>query len=218
MVAFPFQNATHAVDPNTFRALIARNHDLARSCLFMARISAKVGVATRMTQDLQYLCESAELPGRAFETQEVRTYGSTYRRPFMTSYADVTLTFVCTGDMKEKDFFDSWMQYINPSDFYDFEYATNYMAYVDIFQYSSAGEGPNTLVPTYQMRMFDAYPVTINPMPTSWADDGVHRLQVQFTASQILRPYDPINGGVTNNVLIQGANITNSGKPLQPII
>jgi hypothetical protein len=218
MVAFPFQNAIHPVDPNTFRALIARYGDLARSCLFMVRIMPKFG--TRAVESLMYLCESAEIPGRAFETQEVRTYGSTYRRPFISAYSDVTLTFICTGEMLEKNFFDNWMQAINPTDYYDFNYADTYLSKIDVFQYSSAGQqvNGNTLRCTYQMTFMDAFPVTINPMPTSWAEDGVHRLQVQFSCSQVVRPYDPIKGSTQTNTIIQGGNIQNSGNIFRPVI
>ena len=51
-----------------------------------------------VAQKLALQCESAELPGRTFATQEVRTYGPNRTIPWQTAYNDMTLSFFCTGN------------------------------------------------------------------------------------------------------------------------
>jgi hypothetical protein len=219
-ISWAIQNATHPVDPDTFRAVISKYGDLASQAKFMVRINQPL-LSHDMQSDLTFLCEAAEMPGRAFETMEYRTGGSTYRTPYISTYADVTLTFIVRDRMLEKDFFDAWMQLINPIEFYDFNYRDEYKATIDIYQYSVQGKSQNTLTPTYHMQCIDAYPVTIMGMPLAWGETGFHRVNVQFTVSHIARPWDRIRSSSQSSKLITDINATvktSGGKLLVPAI
>ena len=69
----------------------------------------------KTSRTLSYRCMNANLPGRTFATTEQKTYGPTEKFPYLTTYNDITLTFIVTDAMAEKLFFDAWLEYVNPS-------------------------------------------------------------------------------------------------------
>jgi hypothetical protein len=120
-------------------------------------------------------CESAEIPGRDLTTTESRIYGPTFKTPYMTSYNDISFTFLCDAALVEKRVFDEWMSMINPKDTFDFEYRDSYTTTVVIEQLS------DNQVTTYSCKLIEAYPVQVNAMPVNWADDNYQRVTVTMT-------------------------------------
>ena len=75
-------------------------------------------------------CTSASVPGRSLTTQNYRFYGPQRQFPTEPLYSgDLTLTYILSGDLKERAFFEEWLNFIcNPFNykfsFYD-EYTTS---------------------------------------------------------------------------------------------
>lgn len=122
-----------------------------------------------------FRCENAELPGRAFGTVEQK-FGSnpSMKYPMHTSYMDISLSFIVSSDMSEKTFFDIWMEYINPTMTFDFNYKDDYVATIKIDQYDVADNI------TYSVNLINAYPIAVNQLDLDWSSDGVHKLVVVF--------------------------------------
>ena len=64
------------------------------------------------------------------------------------------------------------MNKINPTDSFNFEYRDNYITTVEILQYDDLG---NTV---YECILHEAYPTSIQSMPSTWADDQFQKVQV----------------------------------------
>jgi len=126
-------------------------------------------------EQLSFRCENAELPGRSFATTE-RKFGSApvQKIPYLTQYNDIQLTFIVSGDMNERLFFDMWMELINPSSTYNFRYKTDYVTEIGISQYDLS----NNLM--YRSVLIDAFPVSVSQLDLDWTNDGYHRLAVDF--------------------------------------
>jgi hypothetical protein len=126
-------------------------------------------------RNLTIRCESTELPGRTFGTVDQK-FGSnpTTKFPIHSSYNDLTMTFLVSGDMTEKTFFDVWMEYINPTTTFDFDYKQNFSATIVINQYDLQDNL------TYAVNIFNAYPIAVNQMDLDWSNDGLHKLTVVF--------------------------------------
>ena len=62
-------------------------------------------------KSLSYLCESSEMPGKSFEIERVKIYGPGYNVPYLTTYQNIALTFLCTNAHSERELFDLWMNY-----------------------------------------------------------------------------------------------------------
>ena len=194
MSSIPVRNPLTNLTMNDVKAVNSRYGGLAKSARFAVRINPARLHLTRgygaFLRDFTYLCEAAELPGRGFMSLDVRYYGPNQKLPFQTQYEDTTMTFLCRSESYERQFFDDWMEMINPSNSFDFSYRSDYETTIEIIQLAEygtvTGVGPNTTTSkapkeTYRITLFNAYPTLINPQPVTWADDQVQRLAVTFT-------------------------------------
>lgn len=127
------------------------------------------------TRQLNLRCESTNLPGRTMATAEQK-FGTnpTEKHAYQSNYNDLDMTFIVGNDMQEKIFFDSWMEYVNPTLSFDFNYKNDYIATLTINQYDQY----NKL--TYSVNIIDAFPIIVNQMDLDWSADGVHKLTVVF--------------------------------------
>lgn len=133
-------------------------------------------------------CESAELPGKTLVTADAKIYGPTYKVPYQTQYNETTLTFVCTNDFYERKLFDRWLESIMPTDTNNMRFAkddkTRYMTNMQVIQYD------DFVKQIYAVEMIDAFPIGISSQPVSWAEDGFHRVSVQFAYQKYRTIYD----------------------------
>jgi hypothetical protein len=131
-----------------------------------------------VARTLSLRCESTTLPSRTFSTLEQK-FGSNpvEKYPYMSNYNDIEMTFIVSGDMEEKKFFDAWMEYINPTYKNDFRYKTDYISTLKINQYDER----NNL--TYSVNLIDAYPIAVNQLDLNWSSTEYHKLTVVFANS-----------------------------------
>lgn len=218
---------------SNFYAYSSAYGSLAKSSRFAVRIVpsgqdsflTKLGYQSFM-QQFTYLCESAELPGRGFMNADLRYYGPNFKIPYQTEYQETAMTFLCRAQSYERQFFDDWMEVINPTNTFDFSYKDSYKAEIHMFQFSEAGRRTTTEprepetppsptssefsepLATYAWTLHDAYPILINPQPVTWADDNFQRLAISFTYSKWTRKNrDVVSGSYS---LVEGAQVTSN--------
>jgi hypothetical protein len=154
----------------------SKHSDFAKTSKFEVLIAPPPFLADLPTYDLRFQCESTELPAYNVNTVENRQYG--VGLPVASSpvsFADITLTFICAGDMWEKKLFDRWMNNVIPINNYNPRYKDEYItSKIEINQYSETSEK------IYSAVLFSAFPISIGAMSLNWADDGIHRLPVTF--------------------------------------
>ena len=151
--------------------------DVARPCRFEVLVPIPINLMAYYgtAKNLTFRCESAELPSITFDTLEQKIYGPTEKYPRQKNYNESTLTFMVSDDMNEKDFFDAWMELINPSSTYDFPYKMDYATEIIINQYDMNGEV------SYSISLDDAFPVSINQLDLDWSSiETYHKLSVVF--------------------------------------
>ena len=150
--------------------------ELARSSRFDVNIPIPLSMLPYVSsaKSLTYRCESAQLPGRTFDTAEQKTYGPIEKYPYLTSFTDIDLTILIDDDMNQKVLFDAWLNYINPQYNNNFRYKGDYATILTVNQYDVT----NKL--SYSVNLYDAYPISINQMDLNWSDEGVHKLVVTF--------------------------------------
>ena len=150
--------------------------ELARPNKFDVSIPVPLGLipyrgTSRM---LTMRCENAELPGRTIATTSMKIYGVEEKFPYMSSYNDLSLTFIVSDDMNEKKFFDAWLNWINPNTNYNVKYKQDYSVALRINQYDVQNKV------SYSVDLIDAYPIAVNGMDLNWSSDGYHKLTVTF--------------------------------------
>jgi len=136
-------------------------------------------------RQLSYRAESADIPGRSLSTIEhkFQNYGPINKVAYGQIYGDVTVQFLMSEDMREKEYFEIWQDKMvgtgafsasNGQNNYNTKYFDNYAGTVEIRLYGSAGE----LRSVHTLN--DAYPININPVTMGWSEDSVVRLGVTF--------------------------------------
>lgn len=177
---------------NSFRTKIGEGRDIAKANRYLVAFNVPLGVQNAGTYGLDqtFLCETAELPGRALSTQDYRYYGPTFRMPHQSAYTDINFIIYVRSFMEDKKLFDNWIEYINPKTSYDFRFRNEYSTDINIFQYEDAREAA-----TYMVTLRKAYPINVNPMPLSWSDDNLHKLQVTFCYVDWFKSDDPRPAG-----------------------
>lgn len=229
MASVTINDAPKRITMLDFRSINNKYGTLAKSCRFVARILPAGNLLLQSIArgalnigELSYLCEATEFPGRGFMNVDVRYYGPNQKLPFQSVYEDLNMTFLCRAESLEREFFDNWMNVINPINTFDFNYKDDYKAQIDLFLYSdvseqidnslSAGDVTNDgPIPIYKFSIIDAYPILVNAQPVTWADDQFLRLGVTFTyrywtRARGLDPVSDANDGSRNFDLIEGFN------------
>jgi len=173
--------------------------------------SASTSSNPAVSRYLALQCETAELPGRALNTQDVKIYGPTFKVPFQTVFQDTTLTFLCTNDFYERKLFDRWIEAIHPSDTYNFRYSkesdTAYTTNIKIIQYDEF------IKQIFAVELIDAFPISIAAQPLSWSEEGFHRLSVTFAYQK----YKPIYDGGYDLSAAAAALFGSTGSRLLPL-
>jgi len=207
MPSFVIENAPKNLDMNDFWSTNEDSGGLAKSCRYVARIlPINRRDPSGIAQDLTYLCEATEFPGRAFQNIDVRYYGPNQKLPILSVYDDLNMTFLCRSGSFEKEFFDDWMEDINPSSNYNFNYRDNYRSEIQLFQFAETGDYDDDTGPqaVYAFTLIDAFPILINPQPVTWVDDNFLRLTVTFTYSKWRRPNKDISDILGRENLVEG--------------
>jgi len=140
------------------------------------------------TQDIQYRCINASLPGLAMRTVDINRFGIgvSEKMPFSANYTDISLTFLMDRYAQGYNFWYTWFNYVfgingeesssniygttnnsgNKRSFYTAEYKDNYSATITITVYDSEGQ------PNLQVTLLKAYPISVNDVPLSWTDNN----------------------------------------------
>jgi hypothetical protein len=150
--------------------------------------NASLGSNATLSRYLALQCETAELPGRTLQTQEVKIYGPSFKVPYQTQYNEITLNFLSTNDFWERKLFDRWIEAIHPSDTNNMRYAKGpqtYMTPIKIIQYDEF------IKQIYAVELIDAYPIGVSAQQLSWSEDSFHRVSVQFAYQR----YKPVYTG-----------------------
>ena len=177
---------------NDVKSAIDNAGQYAKGCRFIVRIQAagpSIVNLMKGTRDFMYLCDAVEFPGRGFDVTQVRYNGPGQVFPSNVLYQQCTLSFLCRTKSAERALFDDWMDVINPTNNWNYEYADNYYGTIQIYQIAEYGQ-LNTSKPfaTYGWRLNKVWPTLVAPQQVTWADNDVLRLQVQFAYKYWDRP------------------------------
>jgi hypothetical protein len=206
-----------------------------------------VGTATGLSSDdenaMMYRAESAEIPGRSLATVDHRfdNYSPVTRVVTGQTYVDVTVTFLLSEDLREKEYFERWQAAAigtgafssgraddtrnNPA-YYD-----QYVGSVIIRQYGADG----SLRSIHKLE--NAYPIVMGGVQMNWGDDGHARLTVTFSYNRYTAVFNRQDqakkglsggfslgpGGLSGSLQIPGIGSFNAGggrfgANIQPLV
>ena len=125
--------------------------------------------------EFSFRCEKAEFPGRTIATSEdTGGGGPTLKLPYDVTYNDIQLSIICSADMKERLFFESWMDSIvAPAGNKSGNGAGGLVSYFEHYargislQVQQLNEAGNVII-TYHMH--DIYPTALSAMNATWEE------------------------------------------------
>ena len=183
-------------DMNNFLSTINRYNGLTRPSYFYIEIAPPKCMKFRASEasDLAFLAESANLPGVALATSEIRRYGygPTEKKPYAPVFTDTTLSFMVDGQGMIQKFFASWLGSIvhfsqtpsgksymtgdNMLDPFEVNFKDQYETDILI---TTVNDNNDDII-TYRFKR--AFPIFMGDVALSWADsDSIARLPITFT-------------------------------------
>jgi len=122
-------------------------------------------------------CESISFPGRNLDTSpDTNIYGPTREIVSGFSFAEISATFVCSSDMNEKLFFETWQRLAFDPQSWGLGYYDDYVGAVDIHQLDQSNRK------RYGVQLIEAFPKTIAEQSLSYAsNDTIHKINVTFS-------------------------------------
>ena len=108
-------------------------------------------------------CESISLPGRNIETMEdANIYGPERTIATGVTFADISATFQCSSDMKEKKYLETWQRIAWNPQTWTMGYYNDYVGTVHIHTLDEQNEK------RYGVEIVEAYPKTIEAQALSY--------------------------------------------------
>lgn len=202
-MAYENKNAPKELDINKFRSQLDNYGNVAKACRFAVMISASGNklselLSRQKSESLVFVCDAAEFPGRGFNVTDMRYYGPSQAFPNNVLYGPAQFSFICRTQSMERQLFDDWMDLINPTTTFNFEYPSEYYSTIKIFQYAEYGEGNVKYSPAangnfassgwdnvkskavYGWSLYKAWPTLVNAQSVTWNEPDILRLQVTF--------------------------------------
>jgi hypothetical protein len=140
-----------------------------------------------LERDMLYRAETAEIPGRSLATFEHKfgNMGPLAKIPYSQVFTDLTVTFILSEDLREKQYFEIWQDMMYNTGAFESgastgmskfkpKYYDQYTGTVLIRQYGSNGNLSSIT------SLVDAYPLTISPISMSWASEDIMKMNVTF--------------------------------------
>lgn len=205
---------------DSFRASFTT--DIARPARFNVSIPIplKLVAYRNIARTLEYRCEMAQFPSVSFATTQRKIYGPPQIQPYLKEYNHTNMTFIVTDSMNEKMIFDNWMELINPSSTYDFNYKSDYITPISINQYTVTDDL------SYSITLVDAFPIDVGQLDVDWNNEnGPHKLAVVFAYHYWMQnsfqalTADIVNSGIATGVDIatQTVSALSSGQSFNPL-
>ena len=122
-------------------------------------------------------CESISFPGRNLDTTpDTNIYGPTREIVNGFSFAEISGTFVCSSDMREKLFFETWQRLAFNPQTWSLGYYDDYVGSIDIHQLD---EQDNK---RYGVQLVECFPKTIAAQSVSYSrGTEVQKVSVTFS-------------------------------------
>ena len=143
---------------------------------FEGNVTRNLFFADLIKNDLKFFVDTAEIPPRSLSTVQDKVYGPIRNLPYGSTYIDTTMAFLCTSNgLKEKRFFDSWQDYINPTKTYDVKYYDDFTANIRLVLMDEQNS------PVYTVTYKEAFPMIVSGIQLGQANDEFARISVTFS-------------------------------------
>ena len=174
-------NTMGLANPNKFKVTIATPEALKQT--------------DETLRNLSLMCETVSIAGRGVQTMLDLQYGLrreiAYNAPV---YNPISLSFLCSGELKEKQILDKWNNHIVPNKGgygFDCAYYNDYRGTVTVELLDSDGKSVK-----YKQIYMEAYPKTVNAIELNHStQNSVARITADFQYAYWKSPNNGVGGG-----------------------
>ena len=126
---------------------------------------------------LSYRCESVSMPGRSLNQEEdTNIYGPSRQIVKGVTYAgDASLTFIASGGLDERVFFEEWQNQAFDESSWNVGYYNDYTSHIEIWLLDKKDRR------RYGMKLVEAYPKEIAPIDLGQSTNELIKLSVTFS-------------------------------------
>ena len=135
--------------------------------------------ASDTTPEMLLRCSDVSMAGRTLNTALINEYGLIKKMVYRNTFTDFSMSFICSKDMKEKKYFNNWMNKMSPTPgqepgkpvlgaggAFDVGYYDDYIAMVTVNLLD------DTLESGYHVHYHEAYPLSVTEMQLGYATNN----------------------------------------------
>tara|TARA_B110001454_G_scaffold201164_1_gene207343 strand:+ start:830 stop:1438 length:609 start_codon:yes stop_codon:yes gene_type:complete len=175
------------MDISQFSNQMKGTMDYGRTNLFQVTIPATIVNPYNSSEydgqeELRFMAKAASLPGKSLGTIDVKRFGAIYKIANDAIVDTFSMTVMCSGDMRERRYFDAWISGIHGqdknatnADLYRMKYYDDYTSVVIIESFGRDGSTEYTAV------LQEAYPTSLGAVDLSWDTGDIATFTVNFT-------------------------------------
>jgi len=169
---------------NIYNIDAVRSQNLLRSCKFAAQFTSLPPFLASFFQGdfrkLTYLCDSVEFPGQVITAVDYRIPGTLkIKVPYAREINEVNFSFYFPNDLPIYDIMNTWIQEISPTTNAN-KYFDNIRGQIILHQFKDTETFGNQIGTNMKVQLIDVYPLNVQSLPSNWADDGFHKINVSF--------------------------------------
>ena len=140
---------------------------------------------------LNLMCESIAFPAQNLRsTPDTLRFGPEREQVQGVTYGEITASFICSTDMREKRFFEEWHKLVFNQDSWEVSYYDQFIGSMQIIQDDRKDDA------AYAVKLFEVYPKTITQMDVGYAqNDAYHSLSIEFQYHKWREVHTPVPKG-----------------------
>lgn len=123
---------------------------------------------------LNLFCQSCAIPARDMTNSEWSEYGEIRSLGVMHTHGDVTISYYCSEDLRERQLFEQWQDVIWNPRTYQHGYYNSYTSRIEIVKYDNSWRNETAVY-----RLQEAYPTNIGELALSH-QEGLSELNITF--------------------------------------
>ena len=133
---------------------------------------------------INFLAKAVSFPAKTLAGTEFRYAGKySIKVPYETTYENVAITLLNTGNYAPRKFWDNWFNHIQNNNSKNMQYYDKFVGTVTISHYLDDEENIDPTKAAYQVTLHNAWPITMNAIEMTWENAELMDFQVDLNYS-----------------------------------
>ena len=149
---------------------------------FSVEVTPPKTMKSSITADsINFLAKGISFPAKTLGGTEFRYAGKyTQKVPYETTYGDVTIDLLNTGNYAPRRFWGDWFNHIQNNNSKNMQYYDKFVGTVTISHYLDTEENIDPTKAAYQVTLHNAWPITMNAIEMTWESAELMDFQVDL--------------------------------------